>query len=138
MSSLGYSVVPLPEQLTQITPGIRSNLAQLQAALGTAFCPQNNLINGAPGPGYIYSNTLNSGATAANPLGTISRDQVACDGSNINPVVLNLMQAKNPDGSYVIPTLLPSQLVATRQTVLGIPNTTVLTGQLPLSIPATF
>jgi hypothetical protein len=63
---------------------------------------------------------------------------VACDGSNINPTVIRLMQAKNPDGTYIIPSLLPSQLVATRQTVLGLPNTTVLTGQLPVSLPARF
>src|SRR6202040_33319 len=29
---------------------------------------------------------------------------VARDGSNINPVALNLLNAKNPDGSYVIPS----------------------------------
>jgi outer membrane receptor protein involved in Fe transport len=28
---------------------------------------------------------------------------------NINPVVLNLLQLKNPDGSYLIPSLTPSQ-----------------------------
>ncbi|HWE53034.1 MAG TPA: carboxypeptidase-like regulatory domain-containing protein [Bryobacteraceae bacterium] len=138
VTALGFSVVPLPEQLTQIDANARSNAATLRSAVGSAFCPQNNIVNGAPGPGYIFANTLNSGATAANPLGTISRDQVACDGSNINPVVISLLQAKNPDGTYIIPTLLPSQLVATKQSVLGIPNTTVLTGQLPISIPARF
>jgi hypothetical protein len=30
--------------------------------------------------------------------------QVACDGSNINPVALNLLQLKLADGSYAIPT----------------------------------
>jgi hypothetical protein len=29
---------------------------------------------------------------------------VAPDGSNINPVALNLLNAKNPDGTYVIPS----------------------------------
>ena len=138
VTSLGFSVVPLPEQLTQISPGIRGNAAALRSALGAAFCPQNNIVNGQPGPGYIYANALNSGATATNVLGNNPKDQVACDGSNINPVVINLMQAKNPDGAFIIPSLLPSQLVATRQTVLGIPNVSVLTGQLPISIPARF
>jgi len=138
VTALGFSVVPLPEQLTQITPAIRGNAAALQQALGAAFCPQNNIVNGAPGPGYIYSNALNSGASATNLLGTAAKDSVACNGSNINPTVISLMQAKNPDGTYIIPSLLPSQLVATRQTVLGIPNTSVLTGQLPISIPARF
>lgn len=138
VTSLGFSVVPLPEQLTSIGPGVRNDAAALRSALGAAFCPENNLVNGAPGPGYIFANALNSGATASNPLGKIAKDRVACDGSNINPVVIKLMQAKNPDGAYIIPALLPSQLVATRQTVLGIPNVSVLTGQLPLSIPARF
>jgi hypothetical protein len=30
--------------------------------------------------------------------------QVACDGSNINPVALKILQMKLPDGSYVVPT----------------------------------
>jgi hypothetical protein len=29
---------------------------------------------------------------------------IARDGSNINPVALNLLNAKNPDGSFVIPS----------------------------------
>jgi Carboxypeptidase regulatory-like domain/TonB-dependent Receptor Plug Domain len=138
VTDLGYSVVSLPEQLTQITPSVRANAASLRSALGTAFCPQNNVSGTSLGPGYIYTQTLNGGATAASPLGTIPQDQVACDGSNINPVVVNLMQAKNPDGTYIIPTLLPSQLVSTKATVLGEPNTTVLTGEVPVSIPATY
>jgi hypothetical protein len=136
VTSLGFSTVPLPEQLANI--GSRSDPAALRSALGAAFCPDNNIVNGAPGPGYIYTNALNSGATGSNLLGTIAKDRVACDGSNINPTVIRLMQAKNPDGTYIIPSLLPSQLVATRQTVLGLPNTTVLTGQLPVSLPARF
>ena len=30
--------------------------------------------------------------------------QVACNGSNINPVAINILQLKNPDGSYYIPS----------------------------------
>ena len=30
--------------------------------------------------------------------------QVACDGSNINPVALKLLNLKNPDGSFLVPT----------------------------------
>ena len=56
-----------------------------QAALGAALCPQNH-------PGEIGYNTLIPGTV-----------QVACDGSNINPVALNLFRVKNPDGSYYIP-----------------------------------
>ena len=58
-----------------------------QAALGAAMCPQNH-----PGdPGYT---TLFSFAGSM---------QVACDGSNINPVAMNLLRVKLPDGSYYIP-----------------------------------
>src|SRR5262249_9166120 len=34
---------------------------------------------------------------------------VACDGSNINPIALKILQLKQPDGSYVIPT--PQQII---------------------------
>ena len=52
-------------------------------ALGSTFCPENY------GPG---ANTFAGGV------------QVACDGSNINPVALKILQLKFPNGSYVIPT----------------------------------
>ena len=57
------------------------------AALGSQFCPANK----APAAQSRYL-TFAGGV------------QVACDGSNINPVALNLLQLKLPDGSYVIPT----------------------------------
>ena len=30
--------------------------------------------------------------------------QVACDGSNINPIAVKFLQAKNADGTYFIPS----------------------------------
>ncbi len=57
-------------------PGGDRTTAAFQAALGAAFCG---------------SKTSNGGT------------QVACNGSNINPVALNLLRLKNPDGSYYIP-----------------------------------
>ncbi|HEY1257277.1 MAG TPA: TonB-dependent receptor [Terracidiphilus sp.] len=54
------------------------------AALGAQFCPANN-SNAA---GYLTS------ATGV---------QVACDGSNINPVALALLNFKLADGQYAIP-----------------------------------
>jgi len=30
--------------------------------------------------------------------------QIACDGSNINPVALKLLNAKNPDGTFLVPS----------------------------------
>jgi len=37
--------------------------------------------------------------------------QVACDGSNINPVALKLLQLKLADGSYLFPT--PQTIIST-------------------------
>src|SRR5262245_14063990 len=57
------------------------------AAIGSQFCPGNK----APAEQSRYL-TFAGGA------------QVACDGSNINPVALKLLQLKQADGSYLIPT----------------------------------
>jgi hypothetical protein len=54
---------------------------------------------------------LNDGNRTAAALGALYCNQptfaggvhVACDGSNINPVALQIVQAKLPDGSYLIP-----------------------------------
>ena len=54
------------------------------AALGAAFCPANH-------PGEKRFQTFFGGV------------QVSCDGSNINPVTLNILNLKLPDGSYYIP-----------------------------------
>jgi hypothetical protein len=61
------------------------------ATLGAQFCPANHPNN----PGYL---------TAAGGV------QVACDGSNINPVALRFLNFKFANGEYAIPspqTLLP-------------------------------
>jgi hypothetical protein len=57
------------------------------ATIGSQFCPANK-------PANVRSAYL----TFAGGM------QVACDGSNINPVALNLLQLKLADGSYAIPT----------------------------------
>jgi hypothetical protein len=58
-----------------------------QATIGSEFCPANK-------PSSIQSKYLTfAGGT-----------QVACDGSNINPIALNLLQMKLPTGAYLIPT----------------------------------
>ena len=72
--SHGHSTVTLPAQLTN---------ARTAAALGAAFCPQNN---------PVAQTTTFAGGT-----------QVACDGSNINPIALNILNAKLPNGQYAIP-----------------------------------
>ncbi len=59
------------------------------SALGAQFCPANHLdTEGQPSLGYL---TFAGGA------------QVACDGSNINPVALAILNAKLPNGQLAIP-----------------------------------
>jgi len=57
--------------------------------LGAQFCPAGHLDSGGqPATGYL---TQAGGA------------QVACDGSNINPVALAILNAKLPNGQFAIP-----------------------------------
>jgi hypothetical protein len=99
------SSVTLPAQLTN---------NRTRAALGAAFCPANNPI--------INTRTFTTGAP--NP----ASDQVACDGSNINPVALYLLNAKLPNGQFQIPT---------PQTILNA-GTSRAVGLAAFSIPAKF
>ena len=71
------TLVPLPA-------GDRLNTNAFRAAMGATFCPANH-------PGDSLYTTFRGGV------------QVACDGSNINPVAIALLQAKLPDDSYYIP-----------------------------------
>jgi Carboxypeptidase regulatory-like domain/TonB dependent receptor len=75
----GHSTVSLPPQLTN---------DRSAAALGSEFCAPNHP---AGTPGAKYTNTFGGGT----PL--------ACDGSNINPVALNILNAKLPNGALAIP-----------------------------------
>jgi hypothetical protein len=79
VGSQGYATPTLPPIPSgdRSAPGFRSSL-------GAAFCPQNH-------PGDSRYTTVAGGV------------QVACDGSNINPVALNLLQLKLPNGSYYVP-----------------------------------
>jgi hypothetical protein len=77
ISPAGYST----PTLVGIPSGAR-NTPAFQAALGAAFCP-------------------GGGATGGTKATSVT--QVACNGSNINPVALNLLELKNPDGTYFIP-----------------------------------
>jgi hypothetical protein len=81
------------------------------AIIGSQFCPANK----APSVQSRYSTFA---------LGM----QVACDGTNINPVALNLLQMKLPDGTYLIPT---PQRILTSGPKAGL-------GFYSKSIPSTF
>jgi hypothetical protein len=97
----GSSVVTLPPQLTN---------NRTAAALGAEFCTVPTLSFGPPNP---------------------PSDQVACDGSNINPVALNILNAKLPSslgGGYAIPT--PTS-------VITLPSGAQV-GQAAFSVPAKF
>ena len=76
VSSQGTSSVTLPAQLSN---------NRSAAVLGAEFC---------------HSPTFPAVTGVANP----ASDQVACDGSNINPVSVALLNAKLPNGTYLIPS----------------------------------
>ncbi len=88
----GYTILASGNpNLPPIPTGDRSNTATFQAALGALFCP-----------------TVAQGGTCPAASGGISKTtgsvNVLPDGSNINPVAIKLLQLKNPDGSYFIPS----------------------------------
>jgi len=60
------------------------------ATLGAQFCPAGHLNSmGQPATGYLTQ----AGGT-----------QVLCDGSNINPVALTILNAKLPNGQFAVPS----------------------------------
>jgi hypothetical protein len=75
---VGFSAPILPP----VPQGAR-NTPAFQAALGAAVCPANN-------PGNKNDLTFEGGV------------QVACNGANINPVAINILNLTNPNGSYLI------------------------------------
>ena len=82
----GYAAATLPP----IPAGDRSNTAAFAAALGATFCP--TVAQGGTCP------AATGGVTGAGGV------QVLPNGSNINPVALAILQLKNPDGTYFIPS----------------------------------
>ena len=84
------------------------------ATLGAQFCPANHLDNmGQPSAGYL----THAGGT-----------QVACDGSNINPVALAILNTKLSSGQFAIPN---------PQVTLPVGDPTQLpVGQSTFAIPA--
>ena len=78
----------LGDQQHPILPLLTSDRSA--AALGAQFCPVGHLDNaGQPATGYL---TQAGGA------------QVACDGSNINPVAIAILNAKLANGQYAVPS----------------------------------
>jgi hypothetical protein len=85
-----HSTVNLPPLTDVRTP------AALGAQFGLVPLGNNRFASCAnpavPLTGTVRNKTFAGGA------------QVACDGSNINPVALRILQMKSPDGSYLVPT----------------------------------
>jgi Carboxypeptidase regulatory-like domain len=71
-------------------PGGDRSTAAFRSALGAAMCPANHPGNSA------YS-------SFSETIGIPGSVQIACDGSNISPVALNILNVKLPDGSYYMP-----------------------------------
>ncbi len=101
----GFTSWSLSNTVLPPIPGNRSS-AGFQAALGAAIsplCPGTANVNNSFD---IASSLAGSKTGAGKQVGT----QVACNGSNINPVALAILQLQNPDGSYFIPgSSLPGQ-----------------------------
>src|SRR5712691_3143599 len=70
------------------------NAASLSSSVSSLSLPPIPLVRTPASLGAVFG-----GQTGA--FGGVA---VARDGSNINPVALNLLNAKNPDGTYVIPS----------------------------------
>lgn len=88
--STGVTLSPIPL-------GDRS-AAGFQAALGNSFCPDNKPTD----PTAL--NTKSKYLTNPGITGAGTGTQVACDGGNINPVAMKIIQAKNADGTYYLPS----------------------------------
>ncbi len=77
----------LGDEQTAILPLLTADRSA--ASLGAQFCPAGHLDSqGQPATGYLTQ----AGGT-----------QVACDGSNINPVALAILNAKLPGGQLAVP-----------------------------------
>lgn len=111
VASEGFSTISLPPQLTN---------DRSAATLGAEFCPANNP------PGSIGAAYSQAAFAAFNP----TVDAVACDGSNINPVALGLLNAKLPNGQYYIPS---PQLILEQNN-----NPATAVGSSSFSDPATY
>jgi hypothetical protein len=74
-------------------PNIPRGTPAFQAALGAAFCPGGSAVSGAAGT------SVNGPA-----IRTAGFTNVLCSGANINPVALNMLNLKNADGTYMIPS----------------------------------
>ena len=68
--------------------GDRSNAAAFRAALGAIYGGRTGYLGGSPSSG----------------------DTILPDGSNINPVAIEILQAKLPNGGYLLPAFAPSSL----------------------------
>lgn len=79
--------------LPPIPAGDRSTPA-FQAALGAAMCPANHPGN----PAYLTGFGVFNG-----PKAPFQEIQVACDGSNISQVAMNILRVKLPGGGYYMP-----------------------------------
>jgi hypothetical protein len=107
-----------PSSLATMTlPALTNNRSR--ATIGSEFCPSNH--------GPALNNPFDTFAGGAAGAGA----QVACNGSNISQVALNLLQMKLPNGNFVIPT--PQSISAVTRN-----GFTYNLGQSSFSLPSTY
>jgi hypothetical protein len=108
------SVNSLGGKRTTLLPLLTSDRSA--ATLGAQFCPANHLTSG--------------GTAATGYLTHAGGTQVACNGSNINPVALAILNLKLANGAFAIPS--PQAVIpATDPTQLPV-------GQSTFALPATY
>ena len=108
-----FSSNGLGGKTTTLLPQLTSDRSA--ATLGAQFCPAGHLVNGVAAAGYL----THAGGT-----------QVACDGSNINPVALAILNAKLPNGQLAVPN---PQVLLANTTATQLP-----VGQSTFAIPASY
>src|SRR6202046_337913 len=89
------------------------------AAIGAIACPSGS-------PGNSFWHPFQGGQYSNSPTNT--QVEVACNGSNINPVALNLLNQKIANGTYLIPTPQRSTIDSHGNPI----------GQSTFSIPSTY
>lgn len=92
----------LGNERTALLPMLTSDRSA--ATLGAQFCPAQHLNAGTPASGYL----TNAGGV-----------QVACDGSNLNPVALAILNTKLASGAFAIPSPQVSVAVTPDQLPVG-------------------
>ena len=82
----------------------QKNGVAVQGRTSYNFLPNIPSGDRSGGPGSAFAQAVGAGNCNGPSLGPPLAATLACDGSNISPVALKVLQLKNADGSYYIPS----------------------------------